>query len=241
MQQTSPRPSRCSRPAKWKSADSSASRSHSRSGAIAASSVRTSSENDTLELQEPPLVAGAERAVRAEPVRADDAVAGHDDPEAVRGADRADAPAARSGGRRARRPRRRWPSRRRGSSASPRPPAAGTACTSRARARHRRTSPRACRSTARNRSASGCVSRLRPPGPWQLVPGEQAVREDQLPHAPARPTAYAICSTMPPNRRITAREPPRDLPSAARPQRARPRTTSPARPSAPSSRAASPR
>ena len=40
----SPRPCRCRLPAEWKSAESSASRSHSRSGAIRASSSRTSSD-----------------------------------------------------------------------------------------------------------------------------------------------------------------------------------------------------
>src|SRR5204863_7069955 len=82
--ETSPRPRKWSRPAKWKSADSSASRSHSRSGATAASSARTSSENDTLELQEPPLVGRAERAVGPETTDGDDAVARDDQREPVR-------------------------------------------------------------------------------------------------------------------------------------------------------------
>src|SRR5215831_5257906 len=41
----------CHLPAAWKSADSSAWRSHSRFGAIAASSLRTSSENDMSGIQ----------------------------------------------------------------------------------------------------------------------------------------------------------------------------------------------
>src|SRR5262249_57763361 len=89
---TSPRPSRCRRPAKCSSAESSASRSHSRAGAIPASSLRTSSENDTLELQQPALVGEAERAVRAQPVGCHHAVAGNEQREAVRRADRADGP-----------------------------------------------------------------------------------------------------------------------------------------------------
>src|SRR5439155_10488112 len=88
--ETSPRPRRCSRPAKWNSAESSASRSHSRSGAIDASSLRTSSENDIFELQETPLVSDPERPVRAESVGGDDPVAWDHQGKPVRRADRAD-------------------------------------------------------------------------------------------------------------------------------------------------------
>ena len=51
-------PRRCRLPAAWKSAESSARRSHSRCGAIVASSSRTSSDvitADALEREEPPL------------------------------------------------------------------------------------------------------------------------------------------------------------------------------------------
>ena len=72
---TSPRPRTCKLPAVWKSAESSASRSQSRRGAIAASSSRSSSDSDMLEREQAPLVVGAERAVAAEPGRRDDAVA----------------------------------------------------------------------------------------------------------------------------------------------------------------------
>ena len=63
-----------------------------RCGAIAASSLRRSSESDTLECQQATLVVEPQRAVRAESVRGDDAVAGHDEWEAVPGAERSDRP-----------------------------------------------------------------------------------------------------------------------------------------------------
>ena len=61
--ENSPAPRRCRLPAVWKRPESSASRSQSRRGAIAASSRRTSSESGTLELQQPALVVDAERPV----------------------------------------------------------------------------------------------------------------------------------------------------------------------------------
>ena len=67
----SPPPRRCRLPAEWKSAESSASRSQSRSGEIRASSSRTSSDGsqgDALEREQPPLDADAGRAVAADPV-----------------------------------------------------------------------------------------------------------------------------------------------------------------------------
>src|SRR5437763_1737547 len=83
--ETSPWPRRCRLPAVWKSAESSASRSQRRTGAIAASSLRTSSESDILELQEPALVPAAERAVRAEPVCGHHPVARNEDRQPVAG------------------------------------------------------------------------------------------------------------------------------------------------------------
>src|SRR5215204_2194736 len=50
---------------------------------MAASSCLRSSESDTFEGQESLLVLEPERAVRAQPVRPNHAVAGHDDPVAV--------------------------------------------------------------------------------------------------------------------------------------------------------------
>ena len=58
-------------------------------GTIPASSFRRSSDSDTFELQQPTLVLDSERAVRAEPVRRDDAMARDDEPEAVARAERA--------------------------------------------------------------------------------------------------------------------------------------------------------
>src|SRR2546421_4010248 len=84
---TSPRPRRCTVPAAWKRPESSASRSHSCRGAIAASSLRRSSESDMLEGEQPALVVRPMRAVRAEPRRRHDAMAGHDHGEAVVGAE----------------------------------------------------------------------------------------------------------------------------------------------------------
>src|SRR5581483_3685102 len=85
---TSPRPRRCTLPATRNRPDSSASRSQSASGAIAASSFRRSSES-TLELQEAPLVTEAERAIRPEVTGGDHAVAGDEETEAVACAERA--------------------------------------------------------------------------------------------------------------------------------------------------------
>src|SRR6266487_94682 len=79
----------CQRPAEWKSAESSASRSHSRAGAIAASSLRTSSESDTFELQQPALVPDTAGAVATDPVRGDHAVARDDEGKPVVRANRA--------------------------------------------------------------------------------------------------------------------------------------------------------
>src|SRR5262245_48699438 len=95
---SSPRPRRCRRPAEWKSPESSASLSQSAVGATWASSRLTSSESDTLEREEPPLVAGAKRAVAAEAARGDHAVARHEDAVVVLRAERA------GRARRARRP-----------------------------------------------------------------------------------------------------------------------------------------
>src|SRR3954447_10538637 len=94
---TSPRPRRCALPATWKSPESSARRSQSESGAICASSLRRSSESDTLELQETPLVAEPERPVRAQACRAHHAMARHEETEAVARTERAGR--ARSTGR----------------------------------------------------------------------------------------------------------------------------------------------
>src|SRR5581483_11706436 len=81
--ETSPCPCRWKLPAVWKSAESSASRSQPRFGAIAASSFRRSSESDTLELEQSTLVADAERSVRAHAVRGDDAMAREQDRDPV--------------------------------------------------------------------------------------------------------------------------------------------------------------
>src|SRR3954452_6664027 len=99
---TSPRPRRCALPATWKSPESSARRSQSESGAICASSLRRSSERDTLELQEAPLVAQPERSVRAQAGGAHDAMARHEETEAVASAEGARRPrcAGRAGERR---------------------------------------------------------------------------------------------------------------------------------------------
>src|SRR5262249_54647229 len=67
------------------------SRSQSDSGAIAASSLRRSSES-TLELQQPPLVGDPVRAVGAEAVCAYDAVTGDEEAEPVAGAEGAGRP-----------------------------------------------------------------------------------------------------------------------------------------------------
>src|SRR5207237_618045 len=79
---TSPRPRRCTLPATWKSPESSARRSQSDSGAIAASSLRRSSES-TFELQQPALVLDAIRPVRAEVACGDDAMTRDEQAEAV--------------------------------------------------------------------------------------------------------------------------------------------------------------
>src|SRR5205823_6060290 len=85
---TLPRPRRCARPATWKRPESSASRSHSLLGEIAASSSRRSSESAiALECEQAPLVAGAVGAVRAEAAGGDDAVARNDDREVAQRAD----------------------------------------------------------------------------------------------------------------------------------------------------------
>src|SRR5688572_18119893 len=85
----SPRPCRWTLPAEWKSAETSASRQHVRVGAIAASSARRSSESGmTLEPEELALVVDAERAVATDVVRADDAMAGQEEREAVVRAER---------------------------------------------------------------------------------------------------------------------------------------------------------
>src|SRR6185295_13324313 len=81
--ETSPRPRRWMLPAVWKRPESSASRSQSLRGAMPASSLRRSSESDTFEGEQSLLVLDAERAVRADPVRTDDTVAGNDDAEPV--------------------------------------------------------------------------------------------------------------------------------------------------------------
>src|SRR3954454_23447774 len=82
----------CHLPAAWKSAESSARRSHSRSGAIAASSLRTSSEKDILELQQAALVLDTARAVASDPGRGDHAVARDDELKAIVRADRTGCP-----------------------------------------------------------------------------------------------------------------------------------------------------
>src|SRR5262249_55236321 len=80
---TLPRPRRWARPATWKSPETSARRSHSLAGAIAASSSRRSSESVGIafEREQTPLVAGAVAAVRTEAAGGDDTVAGHEDRE----------------------------------------------------------------------------------------------------------------------------------------------------------------
>src|SRR5262249_29480840 len=100
---TLPRPRRCARPATWKSPESSASRSHSRAGAIAANSSRRSSDSNgvALELEQAALVADSVRAVGAQARGPDDTMAGNEKAEAV---SRAEA-AGRAGG--PRRPRER--------------------------------------------------------------------------------------------------------------------------------------
>src|SRR5437763_954699 len=70
-------------PAAWKSPDNSASRSQVFAGAIAASSLRRSSESDTFELQQTALVLDAERSVRADAVCGNDAVTRNDEWVAV--------------------------------------------------------------------------------------------------------------------------------------------------------------
>src|SRR5688500_8125481 len=73
---TSPRPRKWTLPAEWKRAGISASRQQPRSGAIAASSLRRSSESGmALETEQPALVGDPERPVRPDPVRRHDAVA----------------------------------------------------------------------------------------------------------------------------------------------------------------------
>src|SRR6185369_16124812 len=66
----------------------SASRQQRRRGAIAASSSRRSSEKDMLERQQAPFVVDSERAVAADPVGGDDAVARHERREPVLGTER---------------------------------------------------------------------------------------------------------------------------------------------------------
>src|SRR5207253_6110770 len=66
-------------PAAWKSPDNSASRSQVFAGAIAASSLRRSSESDTFELQQTALVLDAERSVRADAICGNDAVTRNDE------------------------------------------------------------------------------------------------------------------------------------------------------------------
>src|SRR2546422_9480129 len=56
---------------------------------MAASSLRTSSESDTFELQQPALVSDTAGAVATDPVRGDHAVARDDDGKPVARADRA--------------------------------------------------------------------------------------------------------------------------------------------------------
>src|ERR687884_645628 len=75
-------------PAEWNRPESSASRSQSLLGAIPASSLRRSSESDTFERQQPPLVLEPERPVRAEAGGRDDAMTRDDDREPVQGAER---------------------------------------------------------------------------------------------------------------------------------------------------------
>src|SRR5262245_56984794 len=87
--ETRPRPWIRSAPAVWKSADSSASRSHSRRGAIAASSFRRSSLSGiAFEREQPALVLDTARPVGAETRRRDDAVARHEDRQRVVRAER---------------------------------------------------------------------------------------------------------------------------------------------------------
>src|SRR5215471_170608 len=87
--ETWPRPWSRSAPAVWNSADSSARRSHSRFGAIAASSLRRSSESGMpLEREQTTLVLDAARPVRTEPVRGYDAVARDEDRQRVPRAER---------------------------------------------------------------------------------------------------------------------------------------------------------
>ena len=104
---TSPRPSRCTLPAEWKSPTAPRAGRSRASARSRASSLRSSSESDTLELQQPPLVLDAERSVRADAAGGDDAVARHDEREPVLGAERARGALRRAGGRRAPRARRR--------------------------------------------------------------------------------------------------------------------------------------
>src|SRR5688500_17916220 len=86
-----PRPSRCTLPAEWKSAETSASRQQPRAGAIEASSLRSSSESAmALQAQEPALVRDAERAVRADTAGPDDAMAREKEREPVARAEGAD-------------------------------------------------------------------------------------------------------------------------------------------------------
>src|SRR6266568_9487706 len=75
-------------PAAWKRPESSASLSQSVRGAIAASSLRRSSDSDTFELQEPPLVLRSETAVRTEAGCRNDTVARQDERKAIVRAER---------------------------------------------------------------------------------------------------------------------------------------------------------
>src|SRR5581483_10099458 len=95
---TLPRPRRCARPATWNRPESSASRSHSSMGAIAASSSRSSSDSFGIPLEgkQTPLVAGAVRAIRTETPRGDDSMARDEDRKV---AVRAEAPGGTRGTR----------------------------------------------------------------------------------------------------------------------------------------------
>src|SRR5207247_11331603 len=81
--ETSPRPFKCTLPAEWQRPESSARRSHALRGLIAASSCLRSSDSDTFEREQTPLVVETEQAVRAEAVGGDDAMARRNETEAV--------------------------------------------------------------------------------------------------------------------------------------------------------------
>ena len=117
---TSPRPSRCSRPAKWKSAESSASRSHSRAGAIAGElGADVLRERHASSSSRRRLYSSPSEPYEPSPSAPTTRWHGTNEREAVRARRPTRPRAGRSGGRRAPRARRRSRSRRTGSSASP--------------------------------------------------------------------------------------------------------------------------